>query len=287
VLPVFGQLLLALLPVPLVVYGLRRGRMAGAVLLAAAFGLVGLLIGPQEGVVFLLEFAPLAIMLAEGFRRNYCKESLIFGGLLVTLISSLVLTGLIFMTSDISIKEFIYTQIEQQSHQLEQVYQQAPADLPERELFDQAIQSMKELLWLAYPGMYISLLLILVVANYLISRLVLLKLGQVVADQTPFILLLIPDVWIWGAIAAGVLWIIKVPLLEILGLNLTLVFAAIYFLQGLATSLFFARRMRFPFLLQVLVMTVLLIQPIFLLVIVAVGLFDMWFDFRKLKVEHS
>jgi uncharacterized protein YybS (DUF2232 family) len=61
-----------------------------------------------------------------------------------------------------------------------------------------------------------------------------------------------------------------------------LLVSLVYLLQGLGVMLFYLRRAAVPPLLRTLAYIFLIIQPLFLLGVAAFGLFDLWFDFRRL-----
>lgn len=96
------------------------------------------------------------------------------------------------------------------------------------------------------------------------------------------------EFWIWLPIAFGALFFANLYLIHSLPigtvvLNLLLVLAAVYFFQGLAILSWVFRR-KFPPLLRIAcTLLILLFLQMVGIVIVVVGLFDFWFDFRKLK----
>jgi uncharacterized protein YybS (DUF2232 family) len=72
--------------------------------------------------------------------------------------------------------------------------------------------------------------------------------------------------------------------IAIAGMNLLILCGLIYLFQGLAIVAFFFRRKRVPVFFQWLFYALLFV-PLYMLVmlviIIALGLFDMWVDFRK------
>jgi uncharacterized protein YybS (DUF2232 family) len=94
--------------------------------------------------------------------------------------------------------------------------------------------------------------------------------------------------WIWFPIGAGGLYFLNLYLLRsdplrIVLLNLLLVLGAVYFFQGLAVVSFFFRKRFSPLLRLFGYLLILLFMQIVGVVIMVLGLFDFWFDFRKLK----
>jgi hypothetical protein len=71
------------------------------------------------------------------------------------------------------------------------------------------------------------------------------------------------------------------PLLRPAAYNALLVLAFFFGLQGLAVVAFYARRLAGPPLLRAAVVILVLVNPWAPHILALLGLFDMWFDFRK------
>lgn len=92
---------------------------------------------------------------------------------------------------------------------------------------------------------------------------------------------------VWVLIAAGFSLLIKQPVVQQLALNCLTVILPLYFLQGIAIITFFFRKKAFSTLSRVFgYLLILVVNPLPLLV-TAIGVFDMWFDFRKPRVKTT
>jgi uncharacterized protein YybS (DUF2232 family) len=56
----------------------------------------------------------------------------------------------------------------------------------------------------------------------------------------------------------------------------------VYFFQGIAIVSFLFQKKSAPFALRSFFYILIAIQPLFMLLVIGVGLFDTWFNFRKL-----
>lgn len=92
-----------------------------------------------------------------------------------------------------------------------------------------------------------------------------------------------PEWLIWVFLATGFGFFVPSPALSLAALNCFVCIAAIYFFQGLAIMGFYFRVLAMPTLARGLVFALAFIQPVLPLLICAVGVFDMWIDFRRLK----
>ncbi len=94
--------------------------------------------------------------------------------------------------------------------------------------------------------------------------------------------------WIWAPIGAGALYFLNAyavtsPVLGIAVLNVLIVLAAVYFFQGLAVASFFFRSRLSPLMRMAGYLIFFIFIQVGLVLLMAVGLSDFWFDFRKLK----
>jgi uncharacterized protein YybS (DUF2232 family) len=74
---------------------------------------------------------------------------------------------------------------------------------------------------------------------------------------------------------------------KLFGINGLLILMTIYFFQGIAIISFYFEKKRFPRLLRIVLYSLIALQQVVLLVVVGLGFFDMWLNFRKLGVEKK
>jgi uncharacterized protein YybS (DUF2232 family) len=102
--------------------------------------------------------------------------------------------------------------------------------------------------------------------------------------KIPFRLLRVPDYWIWGFLLTlgllllgnrGVAWS------DALGWNALIIFANIYFLEGIAIVLFYCHVRRVRSSSQLLILLAMGLLPSLVAVVMLIGLFDTWFNWRR------
>ncbi len=130
----------------------------------------------------------------------------------------------------------------------------------------------------AGPAVILVGLLLGALANYVVARLCLRRAGF-----RPFAAEAVPDHLVWWVIAGGVMLISRHPGLERVGVNLLIVLAPLYAIQGLAVLRHFFLRVRVPRALQVVSFGLFAVQPLLLIAVACVGLSDLWIDFRKIR----
>jgi len=96
-----------------------------------------------------------------------------------------------------------------------------------------------------------------------------------------------PEPLVWALIACGfALFIPGLAAVRVVALNLLVIIGACYFAQGLAVIAFFFHKNNVPRFLRGLTYVLILFQQIFTLLVVGLGLFDLWGDFRRLKKNN-
>jgi len=289
--PMLGLATAGVLAAPLVLFTISYGTWMGVSLLLTIAVLLGLLFGNTAGIGFLCEFGILSQALVFGFRRKFKQEKIILTGFAFTVLAVILLVaGTTSLSPGGSLSSQIKLQIEESISETLQAYDTMEIEQEQKKVFQQAAVVVKAFMLKAYGGVYASITLLIVVANCFASKLLLTRRGYNLADPSPFRKLVLPEFLVWGFIISATftaltsLSLVNSTFIQLLGLNLTLVFATFYLVQGLAILVFWGKRSRLPTALKWLGLFLLIVQPFFLLLISVVGLFDIWFDLRKLKV---
>ncbi len=92
-----------------------------------------------------------------------------------------------------------------------------------------------------------------------------------------------PEWLIWGLLVAGFGLFIPVAPLGTIALDCFVCVVAVYFCQGLAVMAFYFKVLAMPPLARGLIYFVTVVQPVLAALVCAVGVFDLWIDFRRLK----
>ena len=96
-----------------------------------------------------------------------------------------------------------------------------------------------------------------------------------------------PEPLVWGLIASGFSLFFPVPdLVRLIAMNMLLIIGSFYFAQGLAVIAFFFHKNNVPRFLRGITYILIVFQQIFTLMVVGLGLFDLWGDFRRLGKDN-
>jgi uncharacterized protein YybS (DUF2232 family) len=91
-----------------------------------------------------------------------------------------------------------------------------------------------------------------------------------------------PEACVWALIAAGLGCLLPPPGLRVVGLNVLLLVGLVYLIQGLGIMIFYLNKTSVPPMFRSIAYLFLAIQPLLLLGVAVFGLFDLWFDFRRI-----
>jgi uncharacterized protein YybS (DUF2232 family) len=96
-----------------------------------------------------------------------------------------------------------------------------------------------------------------------------------------------PDILIWTVIGSGLMILLPDKSFKLVGINGLLIMLTVYFFQGIAIVAFFFEKKNFPRFLRIILYAMIGLQQILLLVVIGLGLFDLWLNFRKLNFNKG
>ena len=132
-----------------------------------------------------------------------------------------------------------------------------------------------------FPSLVIISSTLIIWANFLLGKQILGKAGITWPKFTELARWKSPELIIWIFIISGGLFFVPHKDINFFSLNIFLVACFIYLLQGLAIVSFFFQNKNVPLFFRYLFYFLIAVQQILMIPIVAVGLFDIWIDFRK------
>lgn len=285
-LPLLGILLIIFTPTPLVLLVFRQGWKMGFMLLAFLVILLSMVSSAWYGMVFFVLFGGTGLILAHCFDTGYSKEKTLMMGFAANALIVACFFIILSVFSGSNINELISSQIDYNVAESIRVYEAMKIGKEQIAIFRNSAQVFKGFFLNAYTGLYGAFTTLLVLFNFLFSRKILSRLGIATHDTSPFSELFFPDTWVWGAIAGGLLWAFASDPWNILGMNLSIVFITVYGLQGFSILFFFMKKSPMSRLAKWALAFLLMVQPLLLFLVSAVGVFDTWFDFRKLKQKN-
>ena len=287
--PVGGGLLTVLAPFPLIVLAVKYPWRYAVGLVGLEGGLL-LLAGQPQLLFFLGQCGLVALATAGAIRRGWSISPTIVGSLVAPLgIGALLLV--VYSTLVQPLPHDLLTRYFDKAVSLSQQYVQALERMQEGEEEQLAalVEALPQLILAVLPALVIISHLFINVLNYLLVRRYCQRSQPPLRlDPDDLLRWHASDYLVWVFLASGAAVLIPIDAVSTIGLNVLLVTLAIYLLQGMAIALFWGRRLPFPPGAQWLVgVAVFLIAGLLCVAVcTAVGLFDLWIDFRRQR-RHS
>ena len=288
VFPPLGALIGVLSPFPLVFIYLQRGRQVGIALVALVFAVLLVLVGSSQAMLFLAEYALMALVLGESIRIQLPGDRCIVGSALVSGIVSMILLATLLGDQDTSIREFFEKQVRAHFSQSIEAFNSMGEDKAEVEEMKKFAERAAEGFATAYPAFLLIGSLVGAAANYALIRIIWLRLyGPGLFSERTFSEWICPENLIWGFILSGAALFLGQGVISDAGLNVFLIMLGIYFAQGLSIVVHFLKVRNVPTFFWFVLFILIFVQPLLIGLVAGLGVFDIWADFRKLRTVEE
>jgi uncharacterized protein YybS (DUF2232 family) len=288
VFPPLGALIGVLSPFPLVFIYLQRGRQVGIALVVLVFAVLLLLVGANQAMLFLAEYALMALVLGELIRLQIPADRCIAISALASGFVSMVLLVALLGDQDVSVKEFFTKQVRSHFSQSMEAFEsmgESKAEVEEMKAFaEKAAVSFAA----SYPAFLLIGSLIGAAANYALIRIAWMRFyGPGLFSGRAFSEWVCPENLVWGFILSGMSLFLGHGMVADAGLNVFLVILCIYFAQGLSIIIHFLKVRKVPTFFWFVLFILIFVQPLLILLVAGLGVFDIWADFRKMKTVQD
>jgi uncharacterized protein YybS (DUF2232 family) len=283
--PVAGPLLFPFVPQPVLGLCVRYGRTWGAAVLVLGILLLALFVGKEVASIYGL-FALIAGLLFVLLGRLRAIEYLVAAVAGAVFAAAGGLLAYLFGSWATMTRELHESMMQHMTSALG-AYEKMGLSKDNLDLLREQVPQIAQTLFQLLPGLIFLSLAFTVLVNLLLlcrrfpeRRAEWLSLDHLRDWKGP-------EPLVWGLIASG--FVLLAPGLDMLNgiaLNVLLVIAACYFAQGLAIIAFFFHKNNVPRFLRGITYVLIVFQQIFTLMVVGLGLFDLWGDFRRLKKNN-
>ncbi|HTZ39110.1 MAG TPA: YybS family protein [Syntrophales bacterium] len=284
--PIVGFVFSLIAPLPIAFFYWRMGRIPGIAMFLLSFGLLTAVFrigGFQESLTFFLVLGSAGVIIPEVLRKRYGIEKTV--GLSVALLVALIFAVLSFYSYvlDRPLVEIVQRYVSDSIQYSISLYEEIGIPQDQIDHLKEGADAV------AYWIVDHSVALLLTGATFFIwlnilgMRMFLQGRDPAFPDFGDLSCWKLPDWVVWLVIAAGVMMIVPEPITTVIGMNTLIVLLFLYLLQGLSIVQFFFKKKNIPRYLRALFYTLIVLYQYLLLFISAVGLFDMWVDFRKMN----
>jgi len=263
-------------PFPLLLVRLRSGLAGGVMATLLAAALVGAVFAPGHALMFLAVWAVPIGLIGEAMARG---RGLRKGcGWAFAVLAMEILIALFFASPTLEARALAPFEHFRSAAFIEDLRTSGmPAD--QIDVWTEQVSILHAVMAVVYPAAYIIMAALMVLANAVLLR-------SYLARRDPG--------WLEGGEFEGLRWPVGLsvvfvaaglsvlaPPVRSAGYNVLLVLAFFFVLQGLAVVAYYANRLAGPPVLRAAVLVLVLVNPWAPQILALLGLFDMWFDFRK------
>ena len=287
IIPLIGIFAWMFLPLPVIFYRLKTGRKGGAAIIIAS--LIVLIILTHN---FMLNTLYIGSLLMTGFFLGEFTEQhlrvekiVIYTGLAVL---AVCITVLFFysLTFNKTINQLLSDYVTQYQTLSTQLFSRSAELYPEMKVDQQTFEKLTSLITSSLPAILINSYLTMIWLNILLIKRLLKTKEIIVKSIENLNQWKSPEYLVFAIIGLSGLIFFNMGALTIPALNGLIILMFVYFLQGIAVISFLFQKKSAPFALKSFFYIMIAIQPLFMLIVVGIGLFDVWFNFRKLDTVY-
>jgi len=281
--PIIGFVAALFIPLPILFYRLRLGRINGLVIpIISSLVMVVFIGGISLDILFFAGLLLIGFILGELFELNlsiekttlYASGSVVLSGLIGLIISSMLTgEGVFGIVSNYVAKNLELTLV---------LYQSMGMSQENVQLISQSLDKIQHVLVTIIPALVSTSTLFVTWISILLAKPVLISRSLYYPDFGPLKLWKAPDYLVWVVIGCGLALFLPIPVIKVIGLNGLLILMTVYFFQGIAIVSYYFNKKRFPKILRVFLYTLMALQQLILLAVIGLGFFDLWINFRKL-----
>ena len=279
--PLLGVFALLLLPLPVLYFRLKLGRNSGGIIALASFFVLLVI---SRGVAFdTLYFGALlmtGLFLGECIEKQCGIEKTMIFTVTGVLGVSLAAFGVYAVFQAQGFGEMIQGYISQYLELTSALYTDMGIE-------KQQIDALNAAFVVVMPGMFIVSYMTTVWLNVLIIKRLLARIGIQLKSMVALNRFRAPDSLVWAAIGLGVLLVLPVGPVKYVVINCLIILLLIYFFQGIAVISFYFQKKESPTFLKVFCYGLIAVQIYFLILVIGLGFFDNWINFRKLETQKK
>lgn len=281
-LPIGGLLLIPIVTQPALALGLRHGLRPAAALLGVTTAVIAYVAGPEIGTGYGL-LALMVAILVYSFGRGWPIERVIAGAA-CAMLAGLAASLLAFIGSPGEIRAVLALVFKENLRESIELYRSAGFSGEMVDLVRERAPQIVEMILTLLPALAFAAFATLALLNvFFLLRRFPERRGDIAAAPD-FREWRAPEGLVWPFVASGFLLLIPgAEGFRTAAVNVLLVMAVFYFFDGLSIVSYYFHHKRVPRVLRGLLYVAIIFEQILTIAVVALGLFDLWGDFRRLK----
>ncbi len=282
--PIIGFFCALFIPLPTLFYRSKLGRTTGAIIpIITIITMVAVLGGISIDTLFFVELLLLGFVLSELIELDLSIEKTILYACGSVILIGIV--GLLFYSnmSDKGIYALVAEYVSINLKLTLELYENMGVSQESIHMISNSLENIEYVLIRIIPALIVAAFFFVSWTNLLLAKPIFKSRELFYPSFGSLKLWKAPEFLVWGIIGCGLLLLLPDKTFKIFGLNGLLILITIYFFQGIAIVSFYFEKKRFPRGLRFFLYSLIALQQAILLVIIGLGFFDMWLNFRKLE----
>lgn len=284
--PVVGFLFSLFIPLPALFYRAKLGRRYGMIVPLAAITVISLVFGGfTMDILFFSGLMLMGFVMSEIFEKELSVEMTVVAVSSIILATGLAAVILYSMVASQGIYSLVSAYVATNLELSLALYEGIGVPQETIETISGSLDQIQYVLVRILPSLAAASTLFVAWTNLIAARPIMLRRGLDCPDFGRLNRWRSPEPLIWGVICCGLIVLIPVAGIRLIGVNGLLVLFTIYFMQGIAIVSFYFEKKKLPRTIRIVLYAMIALQQLFLLVIICIGLFDMWINFRKIDTN--
>jgi uncharacterized protein YybS (DUF2232 family) len=286
--PVVGFVCALFIPLPVLYYRVKLGRRAGSVVALLTLLIMAAMVGRVSvDVLALAELLLLGFTLGEAFRGRFPVEHAVAAACGAVLCTAAVLLWVYSGSIGAPVGEMLTSYVARNLELTLRMYENMGVSDDNIQRLSDSLEQLRDMLVRVIPGLTAMSALFVAWINVLLGRSLLESRGLPAPAFGRLNRWKAPEPLVWAVIGCGLMLLIPAPFFRIVGINGLMILLTVYFFQGIGIVSFFFDKKSFPRPLRVVLYALIALQQALALIVIAMGFFDMWLNFRKLNPENG
>ena len=284
--PPAGIFLCLLVPFPAFVLRFSHGRGMGTAVTFGASGLVALLFGNNAAFLYLAQFGVISMLIPEFLAKGLGAARSIAWAMAVNLLICSLAAASFVLISGLNIHQQAAAMINASFAKALSIYEGTGFKGEDLVMIKQSMALTAEVLTRTYPAVITVLLTAVGGFNVLLVKRFAARLTYA-PEIGEFKSFKNPEHLVWLLIVSGFSQLLDNPLITTPALNLLILLGVLYLLQGMAVVLTVIERSSFAMTLRIMLYVMIVFQPYIVVPLTAIGIFDLWGDFRTPRKQEN
>jgi uncharacterized protein YybS (DUF2232 family) len=283
--PPLGMIVGMLTPVPLILVYLQRGKITGLITITGVGLALLVLVGPQLAIAFIAAYGIMAVAMAETTRLSFSFEKIVLISTLAPAVLTLLMLFAGLAGEEGSSMKGLEDTLRKEAESYIRILEKSGETPENLKAIRKSVEDAVPAVARVFPSFILISTLVGAVINFLAVRYLWLRFySREYFERMDVSRWMLPDVMIWVLIASVGSMFFGPEISQVAGMNLAIILLFLYFLQGLSVVTHILKSKAFPKWVWIIVFILIPLNPMFFGLVVGMGLFDIWVDFRKIRV---